>query len=927
MLLTLLVALCFPMLNGTCPAQTSAGADLRARSLELYRKGDCAGAMPIFQQLLEQQPKNAAFRKLLAQCLLDQKKWEDARMQFEIVMRDSPNDLDAVSGARAALTQLQKREQTAQSQVIETRAATTEQLRAKHDLEKVTDLMKTGHNAEAEQALKNMIFQRPDWLAPRQRLAELYSSTRRFAEAAEIYRNLAAASPSSATLFLHRTAQNLEWAEKFDDAARFYRLYLRQSPSDTSARMSLAQILIRAEQYQDAVTELKAVLDRRPDQLSAQIALAECYERLDTAELALDAYNRVLQLDPKNIPATRSRNRLAKYFDEAPLRRGFAAVDKRDWPGAIREFQQYLQTHPGSLETTLRIARLYSVAQDFNNAATYYHQYLERQPADDSIRRELAKMQMWAQNYPSARAELQKLTLSPSASVQDYETLVQAFVWGGDLNGAEPYAEKLAKMQAGNSLASQTLQDIREHRRYEARQAADRLVAERRFLEAIEAYRRYMAAYGTDQQSQLLICRLYSWGRDFTSASNCYHEYLIAYATDADARLELADISKWSGKYVEAELQYRKLLEADPKNAAARMGLAESMQNRNEDPTKVQTAFRDVLRTDPQNTVARQRANEVHTLVAPTLQIAHSSFADTDGLYWALNTVTATFTLPGRVRLSPFYSSGYFSQNRIVRGSTFGIASVNQKIAIEGGTLLANGGGLRIEVAPSARWTFAADAGGVTFNGARTTATGHAELVYRPSSKQSFGISYIRRDAILDLWTLASLASGTVGDTVLLSSQQMLGSKWRLGMVGGFTRYTGNSELSFSSNTQRRLWAQIDYPVRSWLRLGYVYRLSSFVSRSPIYFSPSMYQTHGLAYGIDRAVNDRLSLTASGELSYSRVDGGDNIESSVLPAITWKIGKGFVLDLGYRFSLSQTSAFSTASYQTQGGEIRLKKVF
>src|SRR5512135_2869963 len=110
MLLTLLLPLCFPMLNATCPAQTSAGADLRARSLELYRKGDCAGAMPIFQQLLEQQPKNAAFRKLLAQCLLDQKKWEDARMQFEIVIRDSPNDLDAVSGARAALTQLQKRE-------------------------------------------------------------------------------------------------------------------------------------------------------------------------------------------------------------------------------------------------------------------------------------------------------------------------------------------------------------------------------------------------------------------------------------------------------------------------------------------------------------------------------------------------------------------------------------------------------------------------------------------------------------------------------------------------------------------------------------------------------------------------------------------------------------------------------------------------
>src|SRR5512146_1279891 len=92
-------------------AQAPTDADLSAQALDLYRKGDCDRAVPLLQQLVQRQPKDIASRKLLGNCLLQQSKWEDARAQFESLMRDSPKDLDAVEGANAALTQLQKREQ------------------------------------------------------------------------------------------------------------------------------------------------------------------------------------------------------------------------------------------------------------------------------------------------------------------------------------------------------------------------------------------------------------------------------------------------------------------------------------------------------------------------------------------------------------------------------------------------------------------------------------------------------------------------------------------------------------------------------------------------------------------------------------------------------------------------------------------------
>lgn len=899
---------------------------MAVRALELYRQGDCNNAVPVLQALLDRQPKNVSSRKLLAQCLLKQKKWEDARAQFEWVLRDSPKDIDAANGVKSALTQLQKVEQVSQARIIESRVATAEQLRSKHELDRVAELIKAGKMAEAEQILQPMIAQHPTWITPRQRLAELYSASNRFPEAADIYRSLAAGSVAPA-VFLKRAAQNFEWGEKYEDAIKDYRAYLEHQPRDYSARMSLAQILVHEQQYRQAVQELQGVLRSKPDLLPAQILLAQCYEQLEQPELALAAYDRVLQLDPNNTRSRQARDRWARYFDELPLRRGFEALDNKDWQTAVREFAKYLEKHPDDSETVLRIAHVYSAQKDFANARVYYDRYLQKNPADMSVRRELANMEMWAQNYPAARHELHLLTSAPGATVADHEALIQTYVWSGELTAAEPYARQLLKLQPGNALATQTLQDILERRKYEARQQADRLVADRRFPEAIAAYRQYMADYGSDKPTQLLICRLHSWGRDFVHAATCYQEYLILNPEDDAVRLELADVLNWSGRYTEAELQYRKLLQADPNKTQARLGLAQTLEARNEDPVKVERAFRDVLRVDPANTVAQQRAADIRPRVAPTLELSHISFSDTDGLYWALDSVAVSITPPGRVKLTPYYLSGYFRQQRTVSGSSPEIAALNQKITQEGGVILANGGGLRIETHPNPRWSFAADIGALHLETGRTSPSGSAELVYRPSTKRSFGATYIHREAIYDLWTLPTLAAGIVGDTALVSTQQMFGDKWRLGVQGGFTRYSRGTDAQFLSNTQRRVWAQLDYPVLSWMRLGYVLHLSSFTTASPIYFSPELYQTHGMSYAIEHTWRDRLRFTTAGELNYSRIDQRQSFEMSLLPAVSWKLGGGFILDIGYRFSLGRVSVFGQPTYRTQGGEVHLRKVF
>lgn len=901
-------------------------SDLVARSLELFRQGDCAAAKPVMEQVLSREPKNIAVRKLLGRCFLKDGRWEEARAQFQRALDTAPQDSAAFEGLRSAVAEIQKQEQIRQTLAIESRQSVAEKLEASHAFQEAEELIKAYRLTEAERILADVVKKHPDSAPAAERLAEIYSTTKRFDQAAALYESLLERTEASA-LYRLRLAQNQAWAAHYPEALANYQLYVGQKPEDADGRLGLASTLTMLSRCAEAVDEFRRVLAARPKDLEARLGLARCYDQLSQPQQALQAYESVLELDPKSPGAIQARAQYQKYFDELARRKGHAALEQKDFEGAARAFEDYLKLHPDSAETVLQAARAWSWAQRVPEAERHYQDYLRRQPGDRIALRELAKIELWSKSYAAARERFTELVGDPAATTEDYEALVHAFTWDGDFEGAELYARRLAEMAPDNAVAKQALADLRERRRLAARNAADALAVAGRLPEAATAYSRYLREYGKDPMVQREIGRLLARSRRFDAAEQAYQDYLRDYPQDVQARVELANVEIWAGLYPAAEAEYRAILQADPGSVPALLGLAQIMDYRGDDRFRVLKSYKKVLGQDPANDVARQKVDELHVQVAPGVTLLERGFKDTDDFTRSVSAFELSFPVPGRVRLTPFYAFEYFEQRRHVPGEAPEVQALNREIDERDGTTIGHGGGARLEASSGVRWSWLGEAMAVRFDSGQTSVNARGEMVFRTrSDRTAFVLDYVRRDAVHDLDNLAPLVAEITGDTVVLAWRQSLG-RLRLWSAGGIAYYSAGADPWFLSNTQRRVSARLEFAFNSSNRVGYYYRLSRFDRRSPLYFSPASYRTLGATVAFGNDATRRFHAGLDGEIGYSRIDGSKNLELSARPGLSWKMRPNLALRLGYRYSRSRTSLFGSATYGSHGFDFGLNRVF
>jgi tetratricopeptide (TPR) repeat protein len=137
---------------------------------------------------------------------------------------------------------------------------------------------RAGQSQAAVVLYRGLVHQHPADLKMRARMLQLMADSGQGEEAMKEIAQVAAAHPRSAELLV--LAGDLNFKEKPDVAADYYRRALDIAPADNRARVQLGAALVRSMQYEAALPVLNEALAREPNNYAAHANLATAFFKL-----------------------------------------------------------------------------------------------------------------------------------------------------------------------------------------------------------------------------------------------------------------------------------------------------------------------------------------------------------------------------------------------------------------------------------------------------------------------------------------------------------------------------------------------------------------------------------------------------------------------------------------------------------------------
>ena len=175
-----------------------------------------------------------------------------------------------------------------------------------------------------------------------------------------------------------RAAEAYQKAGAFDDAIQVYRHAVKWNESNLTVRLALAQSLMINGQLRAAENELGRILELDPKNIPALIQLGEVLSGQENWYQAIRAthlWKQVLQLDPQNQQA---RHLLADFYvNSAEAALSWAEVDR-----AIENYQQALQYRPNDQAIVAALGSCFLFTEDAEIADNYISQAIERDPTN-----------------------------------------------------------------------------------------------------------------------------------------------------------------------------------------------------------------------------------------------------------------------------------------------------------------------------------------------------------------------------------------------------------------------------------------------------------------------------------------------------------------------------------------------------------------
>ena len=496
-------------------------------------------AAEFFGRYLADNPSELRVRRLLGECLQAEHRWEEARLQFQLVL-DDPADDENTRAARRGL------------EAAEKRLSNREAFRLTVELH--------GHLAPPEAARDEV-----GYFVDFGRALEGAGLLR---EATSVYRYHLFNYGSSASIHRH-LARVLEYRGDLAAAIEQHERFTNQSPEAEKGWADYLYMLRRVGDGAAALPVAEEAVARFGDRGDFRAELARLYQEqgrlIDAARQA--------QISGRCHPAYQDIQDLSDVREAARAR--------------VHELEDMVEGRQGALDAARELSGLYRSLGEHERALSLYRRLVVEHPAHLGLRRELAQSYFLAGDAEAAREEFQNLLRrsedDPSTRVAYARLLSWMGRYGESLDAFEalralaPLDHRLLMYEGFARLWSGEEEDARQLLEQAlAHSPGDRLLEQQlavldgRYEEVLPAYVRHYNLDPLDRERVLALADLLFRMGELQRAEQLYRDFLADNPTDVRARTLHSQILAAQGNYIGAIRNTLYLIEQHPEQAKSR---------------------------------------------------------------------------------------------------------------------------------------------------------------------------------------------------------------------------------------------------------------------------------------------------------------------------------------------------------------------
>ncbi len=292
------------------------------RALAYLGKGKIKDAEDDLVSCTAQAPNFLKARLLLADLYIRERRADDSLYQSEYILKRVKDEPLALIFHASALM-LKRDFKAAASDLKKVIEKEPGNLRARYLLANVE--LGLGDKARAEEILKALIAQQPDYLSAVVTLTAIYMKEKRPEQALALCQELEKKVPKDPAILLVK-GRVLMAMKRFDEAEKVFKKALSLNENLVEPYVALAKIYVSTGKADKAIHEYERLLKKKPDLVMAYMAIGSIQQKLGRVDKAETAYRDALKVKPNFAPAA---NNLAWLLtDKNQLDEAFIYIQK-----------------------------------------------------------------------------------------------------------------------------------------------------------------------------------------------------------------------------------------------------------------------------------------------------------------------------------------------------------------------------------------------------------------------------------------------------------------------------------------------------------------------------------------------------------------------------------------------------------------------